>query len=125
MSVNNRNKEYLLHALRKKPRRHTTLPPPKMSDDSHDPYAWFQHFDIDRSGTLSQREAIHGLYVTLNALTSKQRADIRKYILSWDAWEAHDETRLETRVLQARVPNVRQAKETRPSPLDPRFARGQ
>ena len=26
---------------------------------------------------------------------------------------------------QARVPNVRQAKETRPNPLDPRFARGQ
>jgi len=33
--------------------------------------------------------------------------------------------RLETWVFQARVPNVRQAKETRPNPLDPRFARGQ
>jgi len=103
MSSNNRSTSYLLHALRKKPRRHTYLPPPKFSED---PCAWFEHFDIDKSGTLSQREAIHGVYTTLNAVTSKQRADIRKHVLSWD-WGAFDEIGINKFVKSGIADNLR------------------
>lgn len=66
-------------------RRHSYEPPPSLRDS---PEAWFDHFDIDDSHFLSQKEVIHGLYITCNALTSEKRQIIREHVVSnWDKYD--------------------------------------
>ena len=67
-SVDNRTTRHFMALQSQETRCYTYVQPPKFSDS---PKAWFKHFDINNSECLSQKEAIHGLYVTLNANTSE------------------------------------------------------
>jgi len=77
--------ETISKVFSKATRRHSYEPPPYLKDN---PEAWFDHFDIDRSHYLSQKEVIHGLYVTLNASTSEKRQVIREHVITnWDKYD--------------------------------------
>jgi len=77
---------HFLNLYFKSARRHTYAPPPPLSSPEH----WFKHFDFDYTGILTEKEAIHGLYATLNAVESKQRQAVRQFITQ--SWEDEQET---------------------------------
>jgi len=80
-----RTRETISKLFSKATRRHSYEPPPSLQDS---PEAWFDHFDIDGSHYLTQKEVIHGLYVTLNALTSEKRQVIREHVITnWDKYD--------------------------------------
>jgi len=80
-----RTHETISKVFSKGTRRHSYEPPPSLKDNPED---WFDHFDIDNSHFLSQKEVIHGLYVTLNAATSEKRQIIREHVVT--NWEKYD-----------------------------------
>jgi len=68
--------------------RHSYVMPPPISQ----PRRWFDHFDIDRSGYLTAKETINGLYSTFNATSSERRKAIRKIVTSsWDDYDLNDD----------------------------------
>ena len=72
------NNQYLSMKL-KETRRHASTPPPAVSSN---PLLWFDHFDVNNSKELSQKEAICGMYITLNAVESEERKKIRECIVT-------------------------------------------
>jgi len=86
---NDRNTYNFLNLYAKGGRRHNYLPPPSLATDSE---KWFYHFDFDYSGSLSQKEVIHSLIVTLNANTSEHRRTVRELIVgAWDKYDKDDD----------------------------------
>jgi len=71
-----------------KPRRsilcNSSHPPPPLL---FCPEAWFDYFDINRNQSLSQKQVINGLYVTLNAITQENQLHIQGEVAS--AWDEH------------------------------------
>jgi len=65
--------------------RHQLTPPPDFRSHPED---WFLHFDIDKSGYLTQKEVLNGLTVSCNAANAEQQHTIREKILS--VWKKHD-----------------------------------
>jgi len=80
-----RSSKHFLNLYFKAARRHTIIPPPSLSD----PALWFKHFDFDHAGILTEKEAMNGLYATLNATTPKQRMSVRRFITG--IWDDEDE----------------------------------
>jgi len=82
---NDRTSYHFLNLYVKGSRRHSYIEPPGLEE----PEKWFHHFDFDHTGKLTEKEAINGLYATLNATTQEERLLIRKIVTS--VWEDYDE----------------------------------
>jgi len=66
-------------ARHKQHRKQTKAPP---SSIRNNPREWFEHFDVDNSGSLSQEEIIRGLYSTFNIKTAQEQQIIRDSIFN-------------------------------------------
>jgi len=66
-------------ARHKQHRKQTKAPP---SSIQNNPQQWFEHFDVDHSGSLSQEEIIRGLYSTFHIKTAQEQQIIRDSIFN-------------------------------------------